>query len=672
MRSLRGAPRSRLFILAGIAVALAGFLGWFATGPLRLASADDRPLSQGKPATASSLEGQGYQAKAAVDGDPKTRWSSAFSDPQWIQVDLGASVAVGKVVLNWERAYATAFELQVSVDGSSWRTLYTTTSGNGGVQTLPVSGFGRYVRMFGTKRSSGYGFSLWEFQVYGSGTGSGTGTAPASGTPTQPTQQPPSPTGTSGAAGWIKAPNPVTNVKASHEVPPNKGGFHEFQANCSVSRTNLADDPIVFPGLPGASHLHTFMGNTTTNANTTIESLSKGQTTCKAKGDLSAYWMPTLLNGDTAVNPEGLQVIYYKAGVTDYRSVRAFPKGLRFVVGNAKNTDADKFLAATEEGFECGNSYKNKNIPQTCSAARDVNLNIRYQAPSCWDGLHLDSPDHQSHIVYPVDTHTASGWVCPDSHPVAVPKLEFKMAWPVNGDMSKVRFTSGAGPTFHYDFMNAWDERTLAAMVDGCIVAARQCDPDEEHQVTEGTGRRHRQWLGVSVVAAGMAAATVLVPPLIAPDKDTAAGPSPTPTPPVVRGSASVPGSSAPASFTPIVVEAEDPGNRLTGGAGVTACATCHGGARVRYLCFTCALEVRAVLPVAGSRTVTVGYEVDGRRSVKVKINGGAPRTFQVTGPAWNVPRSFQFTAELPAGELRLTFYNDDTPAPDLDVVTIT
>ena len=480
--SPRRLPRSRLFILAGIVVALTGFLGWFATGPLNLASADDKPLSQGRPATASSLEGQGYPAKAAVDGDPKTRWSSAFSDPQWIQVDLGAPVAVGRVVLQWERAYATAFEVQLSVDGTNWRTAYTTTSGTGGTQSLTVSGLGRYVRMYGTKRSTGYGFSLWELQVFGSSSGPATATVnpPASPATTQPTGGGSSSTGTGGSTGgtgWVKAPNPVTNVKPSREVPPNKGGFHEFQANCSVSRSNLADDPIVFPGLPGASHLHTFMGNTTTNAATTVESLMQGQTTCKAKGDLSAYWMPTLLNGDTPVNPVGLQVIYYKAGVTDYRTVRPFPKGLRFVVGNAKNTDADKFLAATEEGFECGNSYKNKNIPLTCPSDRSVQLNIRYQAPSCWDGLHLDSPDHQSHIVYPVDSHTASGWICPDSHPVAVPKLEFKMAWPVNGDMSKVRFTSGAGPTFHYDFINAWDERTLAAMIEGCIVAARQCDP---------------------------------------------------------------------------------------------------------------------------------------------------------------------------------------------------
>ncbi|MEV0130087.1 hypothetical protein AB0H83_16700 [Dactylosporangium sp. NPDC050688] len=192
------------------------------------------------------------------------------------------------------------------------------------------------------------------------------------------------------------------------------------------------------------------------------------------------------------------------------------------------------------------------------------------------------------------------------------------------------------------------------------------------------SGRRG-QWLGVAVVAAGMAAATVLVPPLIAPERDPApadpaarptATPAATPAAPATR-QASIAVGSAPAPFTPVVIEAEDPGNELTGGAAVTACGTCHGGHRVRYLCFTCTLVVRTVLPVAGSRTVTVGYEVDGPRSVKVSVNGAPARTFQVTGPDWTVPRSFQFTADLPAGPLRLTFFNDATPAPDIDVVTI-
>ena len=271
------------------------------------------------------------------------------------------------------------------------------------------------------------------------------------------------------------APNPVTDVAPSNAVPEHKM-FHEFQANCAVSRTNLPDDPIVFPGLPGASHSHTFLGNTTTNAATTVSSLSAGETKCLAQGDLSAYWMPTLYNGDQAVNPVGVQTIYYKTGVNDYTSVRPFPKGLRFVVGDAKNTDPQKFLKATGvEGFECGESYRNADIPASCPTGGSVQMNLRYQAPSCWDGVHLDSPDHQSHMAYPIIKDYPIGAVCPDDHPVAVPMLEFKMAWPVNGDMSKVHFASGKGFTFHYDFMNAWDDATLTALVKSCINGGRQC-----------------------------------------------------------------------------------------------------------------------------------------------------------------------------------------------------
>jgi hypothetical protein len=299
----------------------------------------------------------------------------------------------------------------------------------------------------------------------------------------------------SAAAGWVDAPNPVTGVKPSAKAPAHKM-FREFQANCAVSRGNLRDDPIVFPKMPGASHFHTFMGNTTTDADTTPGSLSKGQTKCLAPGDLSAYWMPTLLNDGQAVNPEGVQTIYYKTGVRDYTSVIPFPTGLRFVVGSPTATEEEFYGSrGTVEGFECGDDYKNATIPATCRTG--TRLNVRYQAPSCWDGKHLDSPDHKAHMSYPV---TREG-VCPESHPVAVPMLEFKMAWPVSGDMSKVRFSSDkqgkpAGPSFHYDFFNAWDPATLDALVKACINGGRQCSArgydEREPESTAVLGRDYR------------------------------------------------------------------------------------------------------------------------------------------------------------------------------------
>ncbi len=125
-------------------------------------------LSQGQPATASSQENASFPAANAVDGNLGTRWSSQFSDPQWLEVDLGATHTISQVVLNWETAYATAYQIQTSNDGTNWTTIYSTTTGTGGVQTLAVSGSGRYVRMYGTTRATQWGYSLWEFQVYGS------------------------------------------------------------------------------------------------------------------------------------------------------------------------------------------------------------------------------------------------------------------------------------------------------------------------------------------------------------------------------------------------------------------------------------------------------------------------------------------------------------------------
>ncbi|HEY0541782.1 MAG TPA: discoidin domain-containing protein, partial [Actinoallomurus sp.] len=125
-------------------------------------------LAQGKTATTSSIESASFPASSAVDGNLGTRWSSGFSDPQWLQVDLGSTRSLCKVTLNWENAYATAFQVQVSTNASTWTTVYSTTTGTGGAQSLNVTGSGRYIRMYGTARTTQWGYSLWEFQVNGS------------------------------------------------------------------------------------------------------------------------------------------------------------------------------------------------------------------------------------------------------------------------------------------------------------------------------------------------------------------------------------------------------------------------------------------------------------------------------------------------------------------------
>ncbi|MDX8035906.1 discoidin domain-containing protein [Lentzea sp. BCCO 10_0856] len=124
-------------------------------------------LSQNRPTSASSVESGNQAAAFAVDGSTSTRWSSAHSEPHWWQVDLGSSRALSRVRINWEAAYGRAYSIQLSDNGSSWRNAYTTATGAGGVEDIGVSGNARYVRFNGMNRGTVYGFSFWEFEVFG-------------------------------------------------------------------------------------------------------------------------------------------------------------------------------------------------------------------------------------------------------------------------------------------------------------------------------------------------------------------------------------------------------------------------------------------------------------------------------------------------------------------------
>ena len=204
-RSAHRSRRSQLLTVVGAVVALlAGYLSIVLTA--NTANAADTLLSQGRTATASSIEGAGTPASAAVDGDTGTRWSSAFADPQWLQVDLGATATISSVTLNWEAAYAKTFTIQTSADGTTWKDITPATTGQVGVQTVTATGTGRYVRMNGTARATGYGYSLWEFQVYGSLGGTTTPPPTTCGTTNAALNQPSLASSSENGAGY-DAPN---------------------------------------------------------------------------------------------------------------------------------------------------------------------------------------------------------------------------------------------------------------------------------------------------------------------------------------------------------------------------------------------------------------------------------------------------------------------------------
>jgi beta-glucosidase len=155
--------RKRITASLAAAVLVTGYLAVTSL----TANAAGTLLSQGRPATASSTENAGTPASAAVDGNAGTRWASAFADPQWIQVDLGSAQQITQVTLQWETARAATFKIQTSGNGTSWSDATGVLAGTDGTQTVALSATARYVRMDGLTRATQYGYSLWEFQVFG-------------------------------------------------------------------------------------------------------------------------------------------------------------------------------------------------------------------------------------------------------------------------------------------------------------------------------------------------------------------------------------------------------------------------------------------------------------------------------------------------------------------------
>ncbi|AXB43659.1 discoidin domain-containing protein [Amycolatopsis albispora] len=171
---------SRSALLKGLPIALAALLAQSVVAASGETVAETL-LSHQKPTTTSSVENATFGGGLAVDGDTTTRWASAEgSDPQWIAVDLGGPARITRVKLNWEAAHASAYQLQVSADGSAWTTVKSVTGSDGAIDELTgLDAAARHVRVLGTQRATSYGYSLWELEVHGSRTGGGDIEAPS-------------------------------------------------------------------------------------------------------------------------------------------------------------------------------------------------------------------------------------------------------------------------------------------------------------------------------------------------------------------------------------------------------------------------------------------------------------------------------------------------------------
>jgi hypothetical protein len=224
---------------------------------------------------------------------------------------------------------------------------------------------------------------------------------------------------------------------------------NSYVVGCGFSHRNN-DDPIAFPGQPGRSHNHTYVGNRTVDAESTPASLRGGPSSCYERGDSSAYWTPTLFVGRDPVRPL-VGLAYYVKRTT--QPLRQFPQGLKMIAGDADATRPQPTSIVSWGCGRLGDPLRGTAVP-ACRGGQVLQFRIDF--PNCWNGTNLDSADHKRHMAY------ASGGRCPASHPVAVPTLMLIFIYPRVPTGARLASGRYGG---HADFINGWDPEALAPLV---------------------------------------------------------------------------------------------------------------------------------------------------------------------------------------------------------------
>jgi hypothetical protein len=285
-----------------------------------------------------------------------------------------------------------------------------------------------------------------------------------------------------------------------------------FRFVCGGEGPIRYDDPIVYPGQPGRSHLHYFFGQHNADAFMTGASMAtSASTTCnntKYSFNRSSYWIPALVNDQGEVIRANAIVVYYKRS----RSTSGFctpgnprfqgicvgiPNDLQFVTGWNMYAPKAKVVGAS---WYCttGDGLHHDNLDSVfsggCSAGSTLVADTLGQ--NCWDGKNTDSPDHRSHLAFMFYDGSRADPVCPKGYPYVIPQQENKVMWLVTTDMigtrangskySRIRLASDAmlpgaksGQTLHADYKEKWDARVKKLWLDNCIDKGLSCNSGE-------------------------------------------------------------------------------------------------------------------------------------------------------------------------------------------------
>jgi Domain of unknown function (DUF1996) len=253
---------------------------------------------------------------------------------------------------------------------------------------------------------------------------------------------------------------------------------------CPYSHS-ATDDPVKFPGQPGASHLHDFFGNRTTNARSTYSSMLAGTTTCGTKADTAGYWAPALYRNGVKINPAGSfggrntrEKFYYRDNHYDSSvKVEPFPPNFKMIQGYH---DAKSVADANAHGAGWGklmwwgcsdNSVGGKpTMPANCKVGI-ITMHVTF--PSCWDGVMVSGDEVAAgHVKFPDNGQ------CPAGFKHALPMLIERLEYPVGTSSSGITLASGPPFSMHADFWSTWEQSTLSSLVTRCMNGNVNCGTD--------------------------------------------------------------------------------------------------------------------------------------------------------------------------------------------------
>lgn len=295
-------------------------------------------------------------------------------------------------------------------------------------------------------------------------------------------------------------------IEAFPIAGPSPDDVGSFRMLCNAGKL-IKDDPVVYPGQPGASHLHVVWGNQGMDAFSTYQSLrTTGATTC---GDpthpvnRTAYWMPAMLDGaGNVVKPDLIQN-YYKqlpagsaACLARAKACVALPNGIKYVYGwnpvtmsggvndpNSMDYWAAHYECLANQKGDLAIQGKFHTIADVVKAGCPAGaiLNIVFSGPDCWDGR-IDAPDHRSHLSY--GTPETGGQKCPADHPYAIAAWQGQVRFTTDANFvaGKWRFSSDAmvpnapaGTTLHFDYFEAWSPAVKVTWQASCIDRHATC-----------------------------------------------------------------------------------------------------------------------------------------------------------------------------------------------------